>query len=138
MDTKWHTSSRILKSIYSIRTCLLYTSLLFWPFWYTVGVSDHLISPLKMVPQYTKLFTVYESPLVVISIRVSSYMILRLYESPLHPFMLWQNKLECLFLGCGEGLGRSCWQRILLLGKLLFLLVQTYGWNINVCYNITC
>jgi hypothetical protein len=36
--------------------------------------------------------------------------------------MLWNNKLECLFLGCGEGLGRSCWQRILLLGKLLFFI----------------
>jgi hypothetical protein len=38
-------------------------------------------------------FTVYESPLVLISRRVSAYTSLRLYESPLHQNE--PNKLEC-------------------------------------------
>jgi len=37
-----------------------------------------------MQEKYTKLFTVYESPLALISRRVSAYTSLRLYECPLH------------------------------------------------------
>jgi hypothetical protein len=33
---------------------------------------------------YTRLYTVYEAPLAVISIRMSAYTKVRLYEPPLH------------------------------------------------------
>ncbi len=46
-----------------------------------------------MVGLYTKLFTVYESPLVFINRRVSAYTSLRLYECPLHPYPRF--KLMC-------------------------------------------
>ncbi len=46
------------------------------------------------------LFTVYEPPLVVISIRTSAYTNLRVYEPPLHQAKrLARNKLPICFAG---------------------------------------
>ncbi len=91
MYTSLYTVYCILYTVY----CILYTSLytVYEPV-YCIRVSSYdlfgiLWEPnisIKMMKKYTSLFIVYESPLVVISIRSSAYTSLRLYESPLHRY----------------------------------------------------